>query len=261
LPPGRIEQPKAIQFVLLVAAFAGLAASFYNSEFSVWRLIEGMPNIWRLLNDMFPPDLSRLPAVLRGILETFQMAIVGTFVGVLLSLPIAVLATRTHSPNRVVYFATRGMVSFFRTIPDLIWALIFVVAVGLGPFAGTLALVVDTIGFCGRFFAEAMEEVDEGPQEALRALGASRIDVIGSAVLPAAIPSIIASSLFSLEKATRASVVLGIVGAGGIGMELQVSLSLFNYQQALTILLAIFFLVLAVEQVGGRLRNRIIAGK
>src|SRR5262249_40623571 len=108
---------------------------------------------------------------------------------------------------------------------------------------------------------EAMEEVDEGPQEALRALGASRIDIIGSAVLPAAMPSMIASSLFSLEKATRASVVLGIVGAGGIGMELQVALNLFNYQQALTILLAIFVLVLAVEQVGGRLRNRIIAGR
>ncbi|MGV6871909.1 phosphonate ABC transporter, permease protein PhnE [Pseudochelatococcus sp. B33] len=258
--PSRLGRTTPLQFTLLVAVGGALVFSFYDSGFSVWRFIEGLPNIWRLLTDMFPPDISRLSAVLLRLLETFQMAFVGTFVGVIISLPIAILATRTHSPSSIVYYASRTIVSFFRTIPDLIWALIFVVAVGLGPFAGTLAIIVDTIGFCGRFFAEAMEEADEGPQEALRALGASRLDIIGSAVLPAAMPSMIATSLFSLEKATRSSVVLGIVGAGGIGMELAVAMNLFNYQQALTIILAIFALVLAVEQIGGRLRSRIIAG-
>jgi len=258
--PSRFGRTSPLQFTLLVAVGATLIFSFYDSGFSAWRFVEGMPNIWRLLTEMFPPDFSRISAVLARLLETFQMAFVGTFVGVLLSLPIAVLATRTHSPSRIIYYLTRTVVSFFRTIPDLVWALIFVVAVGLGPFAGTLAIIVDTIGFCGRFFAEAMEEVDEGPQEALRALGASRLDIVGSAVLPAAMPSMIATSLFSLEKATRSSVVLGIVGAGGIGMELEVAMNLFNYQQALTIILAIFLLVLIVEQIGGRVRNRIIAG-
>ena len=259
-PPARFERPTPLQFALLVMIAAALVASFRDAEFSPQRFIEGVPNIWRLAGDMLPPDVSRLHDVLLRLLETFQMALVGTFVGVVLSVPVAILAARTHSPHPVVYFLARGVVSFFRTIPDLIWALIFVVAVGLGPFAGTLALIVDTIGYCGRFFAEAMEEVEEGPQEALEALGASRLDVIGSAVLPAVMPSMIATSVFSLEKATRASVVLGIVGAGGIGMELQVAMDLFNYQQAFTIILAIFILVMTVEQCGGWLRRKIIQG-
>lgn len=258
--PSRFARPTALHFVIMVAGAALLAVSFHQAEFSIPRLLEGAPNMGRLILDMFPPDFSNIISVLERLAETFEMALVGTFIGVLLSLPIAVLATRTHSPHRFVYFLTRIIISFFRTIPDLIWALIFVVAVGLGPFAGTLALVVDTIGYCGRFFAEAMEEADEGPQEALKALGASRIDIIGSAVLPAAMPSIVATSLFSLEKATRASVVLGIVGAGGIGMELQVAMSLFNYTQTLTIILSIFVLVMSVEYFGGRIREKIISG-
>ncbi len=258
--PARINRPTTLQFLAMVVIVAVLVVSFQNSKFSVPRLIEGMPNMWSLISDMFPPDISNLASVLARLAETFEMAFVATFVGVLLSLPVAILATRTHSPNRAVYFLARTIVSLFRTIPDLIWALIFVVAVGLGPFAGTLALIIDTVGYCSRFFAEAMEEADEGPQEALRALGASRLDIIGSAVLPAAMPSIIATSLFNLEKATRASVVLGIVGAGGIGMELQVALSLFNYAQAMTIILSIFILVVGVEYVGGQLRKRIIKG-
>jgi phosphonate transport system permease protein len=144
-------------------------------------------------------------------------------------------------------------------VPDLIWAVFFVVTVGLGPFAGTLALIVDTVGFCGRFFAEAMEEADGGPQEALAALGARKGAIIAAAVLPAALPSMITTSLFSLEKATRSSVVLGLVGAGGIGMELEVALTFFNYQEAATIILAIFVLVLIVEQLSALLRQKIIA--
>jgi phosphonate transport system permease protein len=121
-----------------------------------------------------------------------------------------------------------------------------------------LAIMIDTIGFCGRFFAEAMEEVDPGPQEALSSIGASRLGTVVSAVLPAAFPSLINTSLYSVEKATRASVVLGLVGAGGIGIELKVAMDMFAYDQASTIILSIFLLVLAVEQVSARLRRRIL---
>ena len=152
----------------------------------------------------------------------------------------------------------RGLIAFFRTVPDLIWALFFVIAVGLGPAAGVLALMIDTIGYAGRFFAEAMEETDKGPREALSTIGASRTGLIFSAVVPNAMPSFIATSLFCVEKATRASVVLGLVGAGGIGVELKVAFDLFDYDTALTIILAVFALVVAVEQVGGWLRRRII---
>ena len=130
-------------------------------------------------------------------------------------------------------------------MPDLVWALIFVIAVGLGPFAGTLAIAVDTVGFCGRFFAEAMEDVDKGPTEALRAQGVRRFDTIFCAVMPAAMPSFITTSLFALEKSTRSSVILGLVGAGGIGIELKVAMDLFDYPRAATIILMIFALVVA----------------
>ena len=260
IAPARFEKVSPLRYVLFILGGAVLVISFQGANFSIVAFVKGLPHMWRLIGDMLPPDLSRLHFVLWRLLETFQMALVGTVLGMLLSLPIAVLATRTHSPHPLVGFATRALISFFRTVPDLIWALIFVVAVGLGPFAGTLAIIVDTIGFCGRFFAEAMEEAEKEPQEALKALGASRLDVIGSVVLPAAIPSMVATGLFSLEKATRSSVVLGIVGAGGIGMELQVSLDLFNYAQAATIIIAILFLVIAVEYASGLVRDRIISG-
>jgi phosphonate transport system permease protein len=148
------------------------------------------------------------------------------------------------------------MIAVCRTVPDLVWALLFVAIVGLGPFAGVLAIAVDKIGFCGRFFAEAMEEADRRPQEALRALGAAPAAVIAGAVLPTATPGLINATLFALEKATRSSVVLGLVGAGGIGIELQVSMDMFRYDEAATIILAILGLVIAVEQISAWLRRR-----
>lgn len=168
------------------------------------------------------------------------------------------VASRTHTRHLILYYGARMLISLFRTVPDLVWALFFVVSVGLGPFAGALALMVDTIGFCGRFFAEAMEEVDKGPQEALRAVGARRSDIVMCTVVPAAVPSFINTGLFSLEKATRSSVVLGLVGAGGIGIELKVAMDMFQYDQAATIMLLIFALVVVVEQISAAIRRQVI---
>ena len=256
--PQRFEQMSAASFVACVAALAFFIWSLKGTQVSIGDLLEGFPQMGRLVGEMLPPSGARLEAVGRALLETFQMALVGTVVGVLLSVPIAVLATPHLSPHPVLYHAARTLIAFFRTVPDLVWALLFVVSVGLGPFAGTLALVVDKIGFCGRFFAEAMEEVDRGPQEALSAMGASRLSIIGCAVIPAALPSFINTSLFSLEKATRSSVILGLVGAGGIGIELKVAMDLFSYDEAATIILAIFALVLIVERFSAWLRQRLI---
>jgi phosphonate transport system permease protein len=168
------------------------------------------------------------------------------------------MAARNQTPNRVVYYLARGVITFVRTVPDLIWAIFFVITVGLGPFAGVLALTVDTLGFCARFFAESMEEADPGPQEALTALGAKRSGIVLGAVLPAAMPSMVATSLFALEKATRSSVVLGLVGAGGIGIELKAAMDMFDYNEAATIILSIFALVVLVERTSAALRARLI---
>ena len=257
LPPRfQIARPYLFPVYLLAVYF--VIISFDQLEISLTSLYESRGAMIEKLSEMLPPDLSRLGAVSNALLVTFQMALVGTILGVLISFPVAIFAARNLSPHAIFYHLARGFISLARTVPDLIWAIFFVITVGLGPFAGVLALMMDTIGFCGRFFAEAMEETDPGPAEALTAIGARPWDIIFCAVLPASMPSLVASSLFSLEKAVRSSVVLGLVGAGGIGVELKVSMDMFRYAEAATIILAIFVLVLLVEQVSSAIRKRII---
>ncbi|MCX8134304.1 MAG: phosphonate ABC transporter, permease protein PhnE [Roseococcus sp.] len=256
--PPRLERPSPLAFALLVGAAALVLSSFQGVGFSLAELWAGLPQMARILGEMLPPAHDRWDRVLASLIETFHMALAGTLLGVLLSVPLAVLACRALTPSWPLRAAARSLIALFRTVPDLVWALLFVVAVGLGPFAGTLALMVDTMGYAARFFAEAMEEQDKGPQEALAAAGAPRSGLLMAAVLPAALPSMVATSLFCLEKATRGGVVLGLVGAGGIGMELKVAMDLFNYAEAAASILAILLLVVAVEQAAAALRRRII---
>ncbi len=263
--PQRVELPSPLTFIAYVVLLVFILWSFKGAGWSFESLVTGGPALADFMSRAWPPSTERLPVLAAAMLQTFQMALVGTIVGVILSLPLAIFAakglTQGFIAGRLLYPASRLLIAFFRTVPDLVWALIFVITVGLGPFAGTLAIVVDTIGFCGRFFAESMEDVDKAPSEALTAAGASRTDTIFCAILPAAMPSFITTSLFALEKATRSSVVLGLVGAGGIGIELKVAIDFFDYQLAMTIILMIFVLVLMVERLGSLVRNRIIEGK
>ena len=254
----RFEQPNAFAFILWVLAVAFIVWSFSSTGLSFERLARGVPAMGGILERMFPPAVDRLDRILASLLVTFQMAVAGCVLGLILAFPLAILAADGISPHPLIRVVARAIIALFRTVPDLVWALFFVIAVGLGPAAGVLAIMVDTIGFAGRFFAEAMEETDKGPREALSAIGAHRLGTIMSAVVPNAMPNFIATSLFCVEKATRASVVLGLVGAGGIGIELKVAFDLFDYATAATIILVIFVLVLIVEQIGAMLRRRII---
>ncbi|MDR6756481.1 phosphonate transport system permease protein [Mycoplana sp. BE70] len=257
--PARLTRLSPLSFALLVAAGALLVASLQQVAPSPTQLAQGGPRMAELVGRMLPPNLEGafLQRVFWRMIETFQIALVGTVIGVAISLPIAWLSSKAISPVGVFRHFFKMLVSLFRTVPDLVWALIFVASVGLGAVAGTMTIMVDTIGFCGRFFAEAMEDADEKPQEALFAIGASRLSVLCGAVLPDAMPSLINTTLFALEKAVRASVVLGLVGAGGIGQELKVAFDLFQYKNASTIILVIFAIVLVMEFVTDRLRARV----
>lgn len=256
--PSRLALPSLPQFALYLMCVLLFTVSVNGVGVSPGDLVTGIPHMGRILSEMVPPDLNRLQAMARALVETFQMALVGAVFGVAMSVPLAIFASRTHTPHPLLYHAARLLVSLFRTVPDLVWALFFVASVGLGPFAGALAIMIDTVGFCGRFFAEAMEEVDRGPQEALGALGAGRQAIVVCAVLPAALPSFINTSLFSLEKGTRASVVLGLVGAGGIGIELKAAMDMFRYDQAATTILMILALVVVVEHISTAIRRRVM---
>ena len=224
-----------------------------------YYILEMPGNIGRLLGEMFPPALFTLPKIWPAVVQTLQMSVVGMVLGIMLSLPFGYLAAKTLTPNRFLYFFSRGCLALCRTIPDMVWAIFFVILVGLGPLAGMLTLLVDTLGFAGRFFAEAFEEVAAEPQEALASIGASSSGSFFSVTLPSALPSCINTSLFSFERAVHSSVVLGLVGAGGIGMLLEEPMAWHQYQQATTVIITIFVLLVVVEQISGLMRKHVLS--
>lgn len=260
LTPTRFERPTALAF--LGYAF-GITIVFWclaGAGFSIDKVVSSPPRFADFAARAFPPNLD--PQVLSRLgwkmVETLQIAVAGAAIGVILSLPVALLAARGLIAGPWVNQITRTLLSFIRAVPDIAWALVFVVAVGLGPFAGMLAIVVDTIGFCGRFFADDMESAEKGPAESLTATGARKMDVVVCATIPAATPAFISTSLYALEKAVRSSTILGLVGAGGIGIELKVGFDLFDYPTAMTVILMIAVVVIGIEQVSGWARTRII---
>lgn len=260
LPP-RFRHRSVIEYLGLLIVAALVLSSIASTAPELDALGRGLTRLVApdgMVAQMFPPDLSRVDRIALKLLETLQMAVAGAALGLVLSVPLAVLATDRLSPHPALRIAARGLIALFRTIPDLVWAIFFIIMVGLGPAAGVLAIMVDKIGFAGRFFAEAMEEADPGPQDALRAIGANRFGILFSAVFPACLPSFTATSLFALEKAVRGSAALGLVGAGGIGVDLKVAFDLFNYDEALTIVLMLFALVMIVEQGSGWIRSKLI---
>ena len=257
-PVERFERPGAVAFLGYAGAVVIVLWAFQGAGWSVERMLEAPPRLADFLDRAWPPSTHNLDRLGERMVETLQIALAGTVAGVILSLPVALLAARGMVAGRAVNGTVRMLLGFVRAVPDIAWALVFVVGVGLGPFAGMLAIMMDTLGFCGRFFADDMEAVDKGPAEALTATGARRVDVVACAVVPAATPGFISTALYALEKAVRSSTVLGLVGAGGIGIELKVGFDLFDYPTVMTVILMIAVVVVAVEQLGVFARNRII---
>lgn len=256
--PPRYRAPSALTWIIVVGFAAFFIQGLLASGISIDRLARGANNLVRFIGQAVPPNFVRAPNIAGSMLETLNIAVVGVTFGCLLSIPLALLAARNTTPNLLVRTLSRFFISVSRTIPDLIWALIFVVAVGLGPLAGILAIMMDTIGFAARFYSERFEEVQKGPSEALTSTGAGRISVIFGAILPESFASMTATSLFSVEKAIRSAVTLGLVGAGGIGVELSTAMRLFRYDQAAAIILVILVVVIAFEQLSSSIRKRII---
>lgn len=249
---------RALKFVGLLLAGAFFLWSVAAVQFSPVALARGFPNLVDLVGRMFPPDLAYAPTAALAALETLQMALVGTAASAVLSVPLAFLAAKNVAPNRLLYYASRSFIVFTRAIPDLIWALIFVAAVGLGPFPGTLAIAIHSIGMLGKLYAESIEEIDGGQVEALRSTGAHPLQTLALAVVPQVTPAFVGLTLYRWDINIRNSIVLGLVGAGGLGFELQTSMRLFQYPQVLTILLFVFVIVLVVEQTSSFVRERVI---
>lgn len=250
------RMPRTRFLIGLPVAALLLIWSFNGAQFNFVKLGEGAVNMGEFLSRLFPPDFSKLGTILALLLETFQMAVVGTVLGAVLSLFVAVCAASNIAP-KWLYYPTRWVMNIIRSVPDLVFALMFVSAVGLGPFAGILAMTLGSIGSIGKIFAEAMEQVDRGPVVAMQAVGASKRQVVQYGVLPQAAPLLTSYSLLLFEGNVRGATILGLVGAGGIGLELTTAMRMYDYGHLSAIIICIIVLVTAIDQGSALIRRRI----
>lgn len=234
-----------------------LAALWLTGFFDLERFIEGAPAVAQLASEMVPPNFSRWQSWIKPLLDTLAMSIAGTALAVLFSLPLALMAAPNTSPNALVYRVTRVFLAAFRSVPEIILGILFVAVVGFGALPGVLALALHSTGMVAKFYAEAIEHVDPKPLEAASAAGASRLHVITHAVLPQVLPQLADITIYRWEYHFRASAVLGIVGAGGIGFELMAALRLIKYDEVSALLLSILACVLVVDSIGAALRRKL----
>jgi phosphonate transport system permease protein len=221
---------------------------------------QGYADFRRLLDRMLPVEFRNFGNIVELAIETFFIAYIGTALAVILSIPLAFMAARNTTPNRFAHGASRAFIVAMRAIPDLVFALIFVRAIGIGVLPGILAIGLSAIGMVAKLYADAIEQIDEGPREAILATGASRTRAMATGVMPQVLPAFIGVGLYRLDINFRTSTILGYVGAGGIGSLLQLYLSGLQYSKALGVVVVIVVLVLAVEFISASVRKSILGG-
>jgi len=237
--------------------FVVIAASVQKAKVAPQELWSGLPRLGDWLVRLWPPDFSEWPAFASATWETLAIAIIGTFVAIVLALPLAVVVARNITPLPLLATPLRAALNGLRAIDTAIFALIFVSVVGLGPFAGVLGVAFHTTGSMAKLYAEVLETLPSEPIEAVEAIGAGRLRTFAFAVLPEALPGLIGISLYLWEFNVRSSVILGIVGAGGIGYELMVSLKLLDFPRLATILILILVMVSSIDALSATLRHRL----
>lgn len=223
-------------------------------DISLMRIIEGMENGRQFLAEMFPPAITRMDVLFSDLLESIEIAIISSLFGILVSLPVGLLAARNLMPP-AIFWPVRGFIAITRSFHTMIFAILFVKAVGFGPLPGILTLIFATIGFIAKLFAEAIEEISMKPVEALRATGAPFMSVLVFSVLPQVLNRFIGFSSYQLDVNLRNSTMLGIVGAGGIGGTLFAAFQRFEYDFVCTILIAIIVAVMWSEWLALKLKD------
>ena len=244
---------RAIAFVVLMA----LAWAAWDTGADPVRLIRGLPWLVDFVRRMVPPDLRVLPAAVAGAVTTVEIALLGTAFAAVLALPLGFVSARNVAAPPMFHVA-RAALNFLRSVDTLVYALVFVAAVGLGPFPGVLAVIAYTTTSLAKLYSEAIEGIERGPVDAITATGATQLQVLRFGVLPQVLPLFLSYVLYRLETNIRAATVLGFVGAGGIGFYLQTYLRLIDYPAASTVLLVTVAMVIAVDFVSSRLRQRLV---
>ena len=210
-----------------------------------------------IFNRMLPPDFSNLNNLILAMFETIEIAFLGTFIAIALSIPVGLFSARNLAPNYFVFLIARIITIFFRAIPEFIIAMILVIAVGFGAIPGVLALGLHTMGFLAKFYAEDIEHINKGPIDALKSSGATKSQIISFGVIPQILPSFVANNLYILDRNVRMATMLGIVGAGGIGYELQSSFRMFEYERVSAIIILIFVTIFLIDHFSAFIRSKI----
>ncbi len=248
---------KYLSFLLIIAI---VVWALRGAEVSIVNIVGGVPHVIDYLGRMIPPSGSILGRLGEPLAQTFQIAIVAIIFSTIVAIPISFLAARNVMANGIVYQVMRSILGVLRGIPPLLYALLFVSMVGLGPFAGVLALTLHGIGALGRYLSEAVENINPEIINAAKATGANKIKVIVHAIIPEIAALILGYVLYYFEYNVRTSTILGLVGAGGIGLQLMISIHLFKYGEVATIMLVIIAIIIILDRLSVMARTRLIKG-
>lgn len=247
---------KRLAVFLVILLF--YAVSWRLAQVNLAKLWAGLPKMAGWAAKAWPPALRELDILLVRAGETVAMAAIGTTIATLLALLVCIFAARNLTPSLWLFYPTRALLNALRGIDSFVFALLFVAAVGLGPFAGVLGVGLHTWGSMAKLYAESIEAVEPGPLEAATLTGANRLKVVTYALLPDVMPSLASVTLYFWEFNVRASTVLGVVGAGGIGQELKNSMDLLDFPRLLTVLTIILVMVTAIDALSAWLRRRLV---
>ncbi|MEM9220562.1 MAG: phosphonate ABC transporter, permease protein PhnE [Cyanobacteria bacterium P01_F01_bin.150] len=241
----------------VIVAIAVLYYAGLKSDLSIVELIQGGERMAEYISRYYPPDFTDWKFYMSDILETVGMGIWGTLLAAIVAVPLAIVAAENVAPFWMV-FIVRRFLDAMRAINEIVFALIFIVAVGLGPFAGVLAIFIHTTGTLGKLFSEAIEAIESGPVEGMRATGASKLQEVIFGVIPQVIPLWTSFTLYRFEANVRSATVLGVVGAGGIGVTLIQSFRAFKYGKVAAMLILLIIVVTVIDTVSAKIRQRLV---
>ena len=249
-----------LRTVLTIFSLIALYTAIYiDLEIDLKNLLSNSSKyIWDIIGRMLPPDFSNFPELALLMLETVEIAMLGTLLAILLSIPMALLSAKNITPNYPTYLISKTVTVFFRALPEFIVAMILVIAIGFGAIPGVLALGFHTMGFLAKFYAESIEHIDENPLEALKVMGASKWQVFAFGVVPQIMPSFMGNNFYILDRNIRMATLLGIVGAGGIGYELQSSFRMFEYERVSAIIILIFVTIFVIDKLSSYIRMKLL---
>lgn len=254
-----IKPPSKLKNLLTIILFLALLGSAgYKTGANFPKLFAGFPEMGKLLVQMVPPDWSYFAKIVTPMLETIRMAVLGTTFGAILAVPVAFMAASNVNKSLALYYPARFILNLIRTIPDLLFAAVFVAIFGIGPLAGIMALSFFSFGLIAKLSYESIEAINPGPLEAMTAVGANKLQWIYFAVVPQVLPQFMAYLLYTFEINVRAAAVLGLVGAGGIGLYLDRTLNWLRYDQTSSIIIFTLTVVLLIDYVSTRIREKLL---